>query len=236
MQLPEIALEIAPLNTSVDAVFTPYDMAEDEIHVEEKQRVLGIVPNFYVTYNWYAGPLTSGQKFRLAWRSQIDPFSFIGAGFQAAVEQASDSFSGYGQGAKGYALRYGAAYGDGFVSTILGGAVLPSVLHQDPRYFYKGTGSISSRALYAISTVFICKGDNGKWQPNYSNVIGTLASAGISNAYYPATDKDSGGVVVANALIGLGSGAFNSLMQEFVLRHIMFHSAPPAQSAPVLHP
>ncbi len=236
LQLPQIALEIAPVSISVDAVFSPYEMAEDEIRVEEKQRVLLIVPNFYVTYNWRAAPMSSGQKYRLAIRNNIDPFAFVGAGFSAAVEQASNSFPGYGQGAAGFARRFGAAYGDEFIGTFLGGAVIPSLLHQDPRYFYKGTGTIKARTLYAISTVFICKGDNGKWQPNYSNVIGTLASAGISNAYYPSTDQKGGGVVVTNALIGLGAGAFNGLMQEFVLRKIMFHSAPPPQSAPVSTP
>ena len=236
LQLPQITLEVAPVSTSVDAVFTPYEMAEDEIRIEEKQRVLGVVPNFYVTYNWRAAPLSSGQKYRLAIRNNIDPFAFVGAGFSAAVEQASQTFPGYGQGAAGFARRFGAAYGDEFIGTFLGGAVLPSLLRQDPRYFYKGTGTVRARALYAMSTVFICKGDNGRWQPNYSNVIGTLASAGISNAYYPATDQKGGGVVVTNALIGLGSGAFNSLMQEFVLRKIMLHSAPPPQSAPILVP
>src|SRR5580698_1183712 len=99
-------------------------------------------------------------------------------------------FRGYGQGAQGYAKRFGASYTDGFVGTFLADAVLPSVLHQDPRYFYRGTGSIRSRALYAMASAVICKGDNGRWQPNYSNVLGNLAAAGISNAYYPASNRN----------------------------------------------
>ena len=231
--MPQIALEIASVNTSVDAVFSPYDMAEEEIKVEEKQRVLGVVPNFYVVYNWHAAPLSPGQKFRLALHAEVDPFTFIGSGIVAGIEQAANSFPGYGQGGAGFGKRYAASYADGFTGTLIGGAILPSLLHQDPRYFYKGTGSIASRALYAISTVVICRGDNGKWQPNYSSVLGDLASAGISNAYYPASNRHGAGVVIDNSLIGTASGAVGSLLQEFFLRRIMLNSAPAAQSAPV---
>jgi hypothetical protein len=231
-QMPQIALEIASINVSVDAVFSPHDLAEEEIKVEEKQRVLGLVPNFYVVYDWHAPPLSPGQKFRLAFRAEIDPFTFVGTGVIAGIEQATNTFPGYRQGASGFARRYGASYADGFTGTLIGGAILPSLLHQDPRYFYKGSGTITSRVLYAIATVVICKGDNGKWQPNYSSVLGNLAAAGISNAYYPASDRHGAGVVVDNALIGTASGAVGSLMQEFFLRRIMLGSAPPPHSAP----
>jgi hypothetical protein len=230
LQVPVIALEVASLATTVDAI-TQYQMAEIEVHQEEKQRVLGVVPNFYVVYNWHAAALTPGQKFRLAMRAEVDPFAFLGAGISAGIEQAANTFSGYGQGGSGFAKRFGAAYADGFTGTLIGGAILPSLLHQDPRYYYKGTGTIKARALYAISTVVICKGDNGRWQPNYSSIVGDLAAAGISNAYYPATDRHGAGLVIGNALIGTAGGAFSSLMQEFVLRHIMGNSAVRPQSA-----
>jgi hypothetical protein len=139
--------------------------------------------------------------------------------FSAGLEQSEDEFAGYGQGAKGYFTRMAALYGDGFTSAFLGGAILPSILHQDPRYFYKGRGSVRSRALYAMATVVICKGDNGKWQPNYSNVLGNLASAGISNTYYPAANRGAG-LVVENWLIGTGSGAIGNLFQEFLVKRI----------------
>jgi hypothetical protein len=219
-QLPQIALDIAPVNSTVDAVFTPYEMAEDQIKAEEKQRVLGIVPNFYVVYDWHAVRLSPGQKFRLAMRVEIDPFTLLGSGLVAGIEQATNSFAGYGQGAAGFGKRYAASYADGFVGTLLGGAIFPAILHQDPRYFYKGTGSITSRALYAIATVVICKGDNGRWQPNYSSILGDLASAGISNAYYPASNRNGAGVTIDNALVGAASGAFGSLLQEFFLRRV----------------
>ena len=231
LALPQISLEVAPLNTSVDAI-TQYEMAEIEIKQEEQQRVLAVIPNFFVVYNWHAAPLTAKQKFRIALRAQVDPFTFIGSAVIAGAEQASDTYPGYGQGAAGFARRYGAAYGDGFTGTLIGAALLPALFHQDPRYFYKGTGTITSRALYAVSTVVICRGDNGTWQPNYSSILGDLAAAGISNAYYPATDRHGASVVIDNSLIGTAFGAFSSLMQEFLLRRIMFGSAPPPRSDP----
>jgi len=218
-EMPPIVLEVAPLTTNIEAL-SPHEVAEEQMLAEEKQRVLGIFPNFYVTYVWNAAPLSSGQKFRLALRSTIDPVSIAISGAVAGVEQWQDDFSGYGQGAQGYAKRFGASYADSFIGTMLGGAVLPSILHQDPRYFYKGTGSIPSRALYAIGSVVICKGDNGHWQPNYSNVLGNLAAAGISNLYYPSTDRDGVGLTISNSLIGTASSAISALFQEFLIKKI----------------
>jgi hypothetical protein len=218
-EMPAIALEIASASTTVHAVFTGYDLAEEQVHLEEKQRVLGVFPNFYTSYSWKAEPLTAGQKFRLAWRAAIDPATFLGTGAVAGVQQWDDDFEDYGQGASGYAKRYGANYADGFAGLMLGGAVFPTILHQDPRYFYKGTGSIRSRALYALSTVVICRGDNGRWQPNYSNVLGTFAAGGISNIYYPANNRGFG-LTVENSLMGLAGSGVAALLQEFLIRKI----------------
>ncbi|MES2220543.1 MAG: carboxypeptidase-like regulatory domain-containing protein [Acidobacteriota bacterium] len=228
-QVPEISLEIASASTTVQAVFTGYDLAEQQIHLEEKQRVLGVFPNFYTSYVWKAEPMTGGQKFRLAWRSVIDPVTFLSTGVVAGAQQWNNSFADYGQGAAGYAKRYGANYADGFIGLMLGGAVFPTILHQDPRYFYKGTGSIRSRALYALSTVVICRGDNGRWQPNYSNVLGTFAAGGISNAYYPARDRGFG-LTVGNSLIGLAAGGGAALLQEFLIKKIS-RGVPPSPSS-----
>lgn len=217
-EIPDIKLQISTANTTIRVNVSNYGLAEEQMHAQEKQRVLGVIPNFYASYVWRAEPLTSGQKFRLALRSMVDPVTFLATGAIAGIEQSQNNFSGYGQGTEGYAKRYGASYTDSFIGTMLGGAVLPSILHQDPRYFVKGTGSIRSRALYAISTVVICRGDNGRWQPNYSNVFGTLGSAAISNIYYPASDR--GTVTIDNALIATASGAVGALFQEFVIRKI----------------
>ncbi len=230
-ELVRVALKVASVNTDVQVVFSQHDLAEEQLKAEEKQRVLGVFPNFYVSYIWNAAPLTPKQKFRLALRTSIDPITFALSGVIAGIEQWQNYFSGYGQGAQGYAKRFAASYADGFISTMIGGAILPSILHQDPRYFYKGTGSIRSRAFYAISTVVRCKGDNGRWQPNYSSVLGNLASAGISNLYYPSTNRSGAQVTIGNALIGTAEGAISTLLQEFLLRKISrgVHASPGAQ-------
>ena len=134
----------------------------------------------------------------------------------AGINQAADT-PNYVQGAKGYGERFGAAYADGFTDIMIGGAVLPSLLHQDPRYFYQGTGTTKSRILHALSTPFICKGDNGRWQPNYSSIGGDLASGAIANLYYPASNRGVR-LVFGNALITTGGRMVNGLVQEFLLR------------------
>jgi hypothetical protein len=218
--MPDISLKVASANTNVEVVFTQYEQAEEEIKEQEQQRIIGVFPNFYTSYVWHAAPMTSGQKFRLAVRTSVDPVTFGIAAATAGIEQSTNSFSGYGQGADGYAKRFGASYADDVIDTFIGGAILPSVLRQDPRYFYKGTGSVTSRALYAISTVVICKGDNGHWQPNYSNVAGNLISAGISNLYYPASNRHGAAETIDNSLINTAEGAASALLQEFLLKKI----------------
>ena len=187
--VPQIVLEVATQVTQVTVGVTQVELAEVQIKDQEKQRVLGIIPNFYVSYVPNAVSLTSKQKFELAWKSSVDPFTFVAVGVVAGAAQAGNQFGGYGQGAQGYAKRYGASYGDVVIGTFLGSAILPSVLKQDPRYFYRGTGSTRSRILYALASPIICKGDNGRWQPDYSYVLGNFAAAGIANLYYhPATE------------------------------------------------
>ncbi len=228
--LPPILLGVEAISSTVDAI-TREDLAEEQISAEVKQRILGVLPNFYVSYVPNAAPLTRKQKFKLALKVTIDPVTFLTTGVTAGIEQWQGDFEGYGQGFGGYAKRYGAAYGDRVSSTFFGAALLPSLLHQDPRYFYKGKGKIINRALYAISTVVICKGDNGHWQPNYSNVLGNLAAGGISSLYYPNSEKRDAQVTVDNILIGVGTGAIGTLFQEFLLKHLTHNvpSAPPSQ-------
>ena len=218
--VPPIELEIATNSAEVQVSLSQTEVAEEEIKVEEKQRVLGVIPNFYVSYVPDAVPLTSKQKFKLAWRTIVDPFTFLFNGAVAGIEQAQNDFSGYGQSAQGYAKRYGAAYGDVVTGTFIGSAILPSLLKQDPRYFYKGTGSKRSRILYAIANAVICKGDNGHWQANYSSILGSLAAGGISNLYYPAQNRNGAGLTFETALIGTGESAAANLFQEFLVRKL----------------
>jgi len=224
--VPQVQLGVESINTSVNAI-TMEDLAEQQITVEEHQRILGILPNFYVSYVPNAAPLTRKQKFKLALVVSTDPVTFFTTGVTAGIEQWQGDFSGYGQEFSGYAKRYGATYGDRLGSTFLGAALLPSLLHQDPRYFYRGHGHVVVRALYAISTVAICKGDNGHWQPNYSNVGGNLGAAFISSLYYPSSDQHSVQVTVDNTLVGVATGAFGTLFQEFLLRYFTHGKPPP---------
>jgi hypothetical protein len=196
---------------------TTVELAEEQIKIEEKQRVFGVIPNFYVTYIPDAAPLTPKQKFKLAWKSTVDPVTFGLTAAVAGVQQAQNDFSGYGQGAAGYGRRFGAAYGNEVSSTFIGGAILPALLKQDPRYFYKGSGSVRSRVLYAMANAVICKGDNGHWQPNYSGILGDLAAGGISNAYYPAKNRDDAALTFENTLIGIGTTAAVNIIQEFII-------------------
>jgi len=222
--VPPVALVVATSATEVKVSLTPIQVAEAEIKDEERQRVLGVIPNFYVTYNPAAIPLHPKQKFELAWKATIDPINFGLTGAIAGVQQAVNAFSGYGQGTQGYAKRYGASYADSAISTFVGSAILPSLLKQDPRYFYKGTGGRRSRFFYAIANAVICKGDNGHWQTYYSAMLGSLAAGGLSNLYYPETDRDVT-VTFENTLIAIGSNAATNLLQEFVMRKLT-HNAP----------
>ena len=216
----QVVLEIATATAEVRVAPTTAEIAQDEIKVEEKQRALGIIPNFYVSYVHDAVPLTPKQKFELAWKTATDPVTFGLNGAIAGVEQASNSPRGYGQGAQGYGKRFGASYADLFAGTFIGSAILPSVFKQDPRYFYKGTGSKSSRVLYALANSVICKGDNGHWQPNYSGIGGSLAAGGLSNLYYPGKDRDAASWTFENALISIGATAATNLLQEFVIKKV----------------
>jgi hypothetical protein len=218
--IPQITLALATAVTEIRVVPPRVEVAEDQIKEQEKQRVLGVVPNFYVSYVRNAVPLTPKQKFELAWKTSVDPVSFGVNGVVAGVQQSQNYISGYGQGAQGYAKRYAASYGNLLSSTFIGGAVLPSLLKQDPRYFYRGTGSKRSRVLYAIANSVICKGDNGHWEANYSSIVGSLAAGGISNLYYPEQNRDGLELTFENALIGIGESAAVNLLQEFVMRKL----------------
>jgi Carboxypeptidase regulatory-like domain len=217
--IPLIELQLATAVMEVHVAPPPEELAEVQIQEQEKQRVLGVIPNFFVSYDPNAVALRPKQKFELAWKTTIDPVTFILIGAVAGIQQSQNTFGGYGQGAQGYGKRYAAGFADFVSGTFIGGAILPSLLKQDPRYFYKGTGSKRSRALYAIATSVMLKGDNGRWQPGYSTMFGSLISGGISNAYYPSHDRGAS-LVFENAAIGIGTTAAANLFQEFIVRKI----------------
>ncbi len=230
--VPQTSLPVATAVTEVRVVPDLTAEAQLEIREQEKQRVFGVIPNFYVTYVPNAAPLTPKQKFELAWKTAIDPVTFGLNGAIAGVQQAQNDFPGYGQGAQGFAKRYGASYADLAAETFIGGAILPSLLKQDPRYFYKGSGSKRSRFFYAVANAVICKGDDGHWQANYSGILGSIAAGGISNLYYPAQDRNGAALTFENALIGIGETAAANLLQEFVVRRL----TPGASNHPTVEP
>ncbi|MEG9436904.1 carboxypeptidase regulatory-like domain-containing protein [Edaphobacter sp. HDX4] len=219
--LAQIKLTIAVVETTVSAVSIE-QLAAEQVKAAEKQRVLGVIPNFYVAYDPRTVPLTTKLKFQLATRTATDAVTIGGAAFLAGVYQASDN-TAFVQGAKGYGQRFGAVYASGVTDIMIGGAILPSLLHQDPRYFYQGTGTKKSRFSHAISAPFWCKGDNGKYGFNYSSIGGDLASASLSNIYYPPADRGASQTLTSVA-VTTGGRIANALAQEFILPRFTHHS------------
>ncbi|MDE3108464.1 MAG: carboxypeptidase regulatory-like domain-containing protein [Acidobacteriota bacterium] len=214
--LGAVQLSLPTQVTTVRVSGDPIEIATQQMQVEETQRVFGIIPNFYVSYEGEnAAPLTTGMKFRLALKVSHDPITIGGVALFAAINQAADT-PDYRQGMKGYSERFSAAAADGLSDIMVGGAILPSLLHQDPRYFYQGTGSKASRLRHAMSAPFMCKGDNGKWQPNYSSIGGDLASSAISNLYYPPSNRGAN-FVFSSFAINTGERVVSSVLQEFVI-------------------
>ena len=214
-----IELKIASEATSVTVYGSTAQIAVEQVHIAEQQRVLGIIPNFYVVYDSKnAVPLTMKLKFKLAMRVSIDPISIAAVTSMAAIKQAADT-PNYVQGAKGYGQRLGAIGADSFSDILIAGAILPSLLHQDPRYFYQGAGTTKSRLRHALFSPFICRGDNGRSQPNYSSLGGDLASSALSNAYYPQSNRGAG-LVFGNFAIGTVERMLSGFAQEFILRKL----------------
>jgi Carboxypeptidase regulatory-like domain len=222
--VPAIKLPIERAETEVRVAEPAVEVAQIQIKQEEKQRALGFIPNFYVSYVPDAAPLNARQKFELAWKTAVDPITFVGAGVYAGLEQAGDRYPEYGQGLEGYAKRYGQGYASTVSGIFIGNAILPSVFKQDPRYFYKGSGTTRSRFIYAVSSSVICKGDNKRWQPNYSFILGSIATGGVSDALLPAKARGGPGLVFQNALIRIGQGSLGGILQEFVVRHLTPHA------------
>jgi len=217
-------MELAPMMLRAGAVMsvtavTQEQMATIQVRQEETQRIGGILPNYYVVYDANPQPLTKKLKLELGWRSVFDPANVMFVGVVAAGQQATGSFPEYRQGMAGYGRRFGAGMADATVGTLLTGSVLPMVFRQDPRYFYKGTGSTVGRTWYALKTTVICRGDNGRWQPAYSNVLGSFGSGAVSGLYYPGGER-GGMLVVENGLSALAFDGFANVMQEFVLRRM----------------
>ena len=220
--LPKVVLAVTGGVTAVQVFGNQEEIAEQDVHIEESQRVLGIVPNFYSAYDWNAPALNARQKIALAFRSEIDPITFAGAAAVAGAEEYQKMYPGYGTGFSGFGKRFGAQYANDFGSRMIGSALLPALFRQDPRYFYKGTGSARSRTWYAIKSAFICRGDNGHNEFDFSHILGDFAAGGLANIYYPETNEGAG-LIATNALIEIAGMAGTNLLREFVLPAFTTH-------------
>ncbi len=224
----DIRLRVPTVITTVEVNQTIDDVATEQVKIQEKQRIFGFIPNFYVVYGANTAPLTAKLKFRLALKTATDPITFLGTGFVSGLQQAGDT-PNFGQGAQGFAKRFAVNTADAFTVIMIGGAVLPSLLHQDPRYFYQGTGTTKLRIRHAALYPFVCKGDNGRSQPNYSSLGGDLASSAISSLYYPKSDRGAT-KVFTNFAISTGARIVASLAQEFILPKLTRKRVDPKQS------
>ena len=214
--LPEIKLLIVAVQRAVTVSYSSKEVATQQLKAEEQQRILSFIPNTYVVYEPHPEPLTARMKFHMAYKSLTNPFFFGRTAAWAGVQQARDNPSEWHQGAEGYSKRLGAGFADAFTGSLISNAILPSLLHQDPRYFYQGTGTKKSRALHAMSAPLVCKGDNGAWQPNYSQWGGSLISASLSLTYYPGSNRGTG-LVFRNFGTSMGLHVVLGLAQEFIL-------------------
>jgi len=224
-------MQVAPTVTSATVGLSPTELAEEQVKQETKQRVAGIIPNYFVAYDNHAAPLLPRQKFNLSFKTLIDPATFAAVGITAGVQQIRNSYYQFGQGSEGYSKRFAAAYGTTATNLVFTSVVAASVLHQDPRYFYSGKGTKKQRAWYAIESSFRAKGDNGKWQPPYASVLGTVAAAEVSELYYPGSRTQytllgRGLLFHFAGLIGLNLG------EEFLLKKLTTH-APGGSAASV---
>jgi hypothetical protein len=217
-EVPDVSLSIARANMEV--MVRPTELiAAEQIRAEEKQRLVGVFPNFYTSFIYDAAPLNAKQKYSLALRGTFDPVAMIGVGIAAGMEQATNSYAGYGQGAAGYSKRFAARFLDGRSSDLLTHAVFPALLHQDPRYYYQGSGSVKSRLLHAVTSAFVARSDRGRPVFNSSYLLGDLSAAALSNLYYPQANRGAN-LVFSNAAVGLAGRVGTNLMREFLSKQL----------------
>jgi hypothetical protein len=224
--VPPIVLDIGALSVSV--LVRPIEMiAAEQIKAQEQQRLLGVVPNFYVSYVPDAAPLTSRQKLSLATHETFDWTAFVGATIAAGTGQAANTHSGFGGGGSAYAKRWVASFVDDRTGDFLTHYVFASLFREDPRYFYQGSGTTRSRMVHALSSAFVARSDSGKPMPNYAYIFGNISAASLSNTYYPTAARGTD-LLLTNVAVGLAGRAAANLIQEFVGKRL-------TKNAPTAH-
>lgn len=155
-------------------------------------RLFYTLPNFLTIQNARElPPLTTGEKFKVVARGSFDYVEYFWYGSLAGISQAENSEPGFGQGAAGYGKRYGATLADGTIENFMTGAILPSLLREDPRFYQSGRGSFWHRTGYAVSRIFVTRTDRGHERFNFSEIVGSALSAGISTySYHPHDDRN----------------------------------------------
>lgn len=246
--LPVVVTLISPLAAPCQTTQSPYPgsstgRASRAVPVQPAQpqeqlpkHIFWIIPNYRSHPSLKnAKPLTARQKFRLAARDSFDPGTFLLAGIWAGIGQASRSTPSYGQGMAGYGRYYGAAYGNLMIGDFMTAAIFPTLLHQDPRYFRRGTGSTRSRLGYAMGQIFFTHGDNGRTQFNFSEIGGNATAVAISSAYDPGNRSASNAAGTLGIQLGLDMAG--NILKEFapdlhrkahLKNHPSVHSAQPS--------
>jgi hypothetical protein len=177
--------------------------------------MFNLVPN-YNTVNdpdQPFAPISAGEKLALV-QHYFDPFTFVFTSITAGIEQGTDEKAGYGQGAMGYAKRYGADFTDGLTNEIFVTGVFPALLHQDPRYYRLGRGNGFKRTAYALSRIVIARGDSGNNRINGAEFLGNIASGALSMTYYPQNQRNVGEVFTRMG-VEIGYDSLFNVMKEF---------------------
>jgi hypothetical protein len=197
---------------------------EDNSEGKQTKRILGIVPNFAaVSANTQLPPLTVRGKFKLGTEDSVDYSAFVWAGMVAAQSMALNSYPELHTGAAGYGRYYWRAFADQASGTFFTEAIVPSVTHEDPRYYTLGHGGFFHRTAYALSRVVLTKTDSGGRSFNYSEIVGNALEAGLSNAYYPAEERGFR-KTAENWGTQLEAAALNNIAKEFwpdIRRHLL---------------
>jgi len=155
---------------------------------QKDDRIFGVMPNYLTVNGVDVQPLTWKGKYKITAEGAFDPYEFVLVGVLAGIRQAEDTDKPFGQGTEGYAKRYGSGFADQAIGNMMTGAVYPSLLRTDPRYYRQGTGSVGRRLFYAATRIFVTRTDRGNNTFNASEFLGDATAAGISNLYYPVQD------------------------------------------------